>query len=338
MCVAILQVKGAVTLTTEQIKRGWHANPDGGGYAFIHPQTEKIVVRKSLSRLEFVKAYMADHERYGALSPFIVHLRFATHGDPHSNTTHPFSVDTSDGQTVFAHNGIVSPTLTATTATRSDTMVFRDFILNDLPDGWLDNLAIKDLVQEYIGWSRLVFLTTSKSAKHEWYIIGEDTGEWDEQGNWFSNTSCEPAKTYGKTTYGYGVDTFDTWVYDNEKEKYFKQSKKLATRTPWKTTAQSAVAAEARARNAGSEEDNEFCNDCQAAPCTCAVICYVCDLYKAACDCPDFVSIKEVVDMMTTGRYDELEQVIEERVEVVKTTESLKDMSDWLLDHNGIVT
>lgn len=211
MCVAILQKRGAKALTEEQLINGWESNPDGGGFAYIDNEGA-IQTYHSMDKDDFISVYHVAHDLYGADSPFIVHMRIATSGMVNIETCHPFTVNTDSGETVFAHNGIIhdcNPPKTDKTG-RSDTMIFRDKILNILEDDWLDNVDATFILDHYIGWSKLVFLTTVPTLENEWYIINERSGSWNEsEDTWFSNDSCE-VKPYTAFTNKWSMDGWDT--------------------------------------------------------------------------------------------------------------------------------
>ena len=64
--------------------------------------------------------------------------------------------------------------------------LFNDKILKTLPDGWLKNEGIKNLVMGFIGNSKLAFLDTNGNT----HLINEGKGHWnDDCGIWFSNDS-----------------------------------------------------------------------------------------------------------------------------------------------------
>ena len=206
ICVAIAQYRGAATLTPAELSAGWETNPHGGGFAYVNSDGF-IETFKSMDKSKFIDAYLAAHAEYGDSSAFIVHMRIATHGKIDISTAHPFTVRLQgEGEMVFAHNGIISCVDHLTNNDTSDTMAFRDSVLEYLDDNWLDNDVLVDMIDDLIGWSKLVFLTTSPKLEHELYIVNEKAGHWTDAG-WFSNKSCVVTSTPVK----YDMDSWDDY-------------------------------------------------------------------------------------------------------------------------------
>ena len=233
MCVAILQPAGVKTIEDDRLFHGWASNPDGGGFAFINPETNKIETFKSMSYTNFAKEYKEAHAKYGADSPFIVHMRIATSGNVDINTAHPFEVKyDGEGELVFAHNGIIHDCnpLKSDKSGRSDTMIFRDEVLNKMSPAWLDNDDTAFLMMNYIGWSKLVFISTVPTLESSWYILNEGSGDWVD-GSWYSNDSCE-AKQW---TYKGKAVNLDSWDKYEQWEKEYKDGYGKATYDPKST-------------------------------------------------------------------------------------------------------
>lgn len=131
---------------------------------------------------EFMKAY-EPHEQ----KPCVVHFRIATHGETDQTNTHPFQVAEDLG---FVHNGIISRVDCKNDKSKSDTFHFNEKVLKPLYNkdkGFIRNPVITDLIQSYIGMSKLVFL----NKRGESIIVNEEAGKEDE-GVWYSNTSYKP--------------------------------------------------------------------------------------------------------------------------------------------------
>jgi len=308
ICVAIAQGQGAKTLTIDQLERGWNTNPDGGGYAYIN-EHNRIVTFKSMDMDTFILSYIDAHEKYGATSPFVVHMRVATHGKVDITTTHPFTVNLGgEGEMIMAHNGIIGSMDVLTDEDTSDTMAFIEHVLEYLSDDWLDSEVMVDMVDEYIGWSKLVFLTTSPRLKYNLYIVNEESGHWEED-TWFSNTSCQPSVRqsvvsgytsqdyeawandyWGKHNKGtwkptYSADRgFDAWLEDADGPDLLFQPEemRLANVEHWSSMVASAIA------------DGATCTMCMGrnGNCYCSDTCAYCFEQWSQCDCSgEFVSI-----------------------------------------------
>ena len=174
MCVAIAQPTNTETLTIEELSKGWATNPDGGGYAYID-HNGKIQTVFSMDEDSFILQYIESHTTYGATSPFIVHMRIATHGSVNINNCHPFEIELDgDGEMWFMHNGIIDAMEEDIKGTDyTDTQGLAIHVLSELHDGWLDNKHIVSFVEDFIDYSKLVFLTTSPALSSQLYIVNE---------------------------------------------------------------------------------------------------------------------------------------------------------------------
>ena len=181
MCVAIY-CDAKHTLTEEELRRGWKANPDGGGFAYIATDGSLSIFR-SMELANFLRAYDEASDRNPS-SPFAVHMRIATSGTIAKRNCHPFRQDRA---TAWIHNGILP---TKPIGKRSDTAVFVEDYLPQLGSVWMDNPYLTSIVEEYCVGSKLVGLTTNPKAEERAYIINESDGYWSGSA-WYSNRSCE---------------------------------------------------------------------------------------------------------------------------------------------------
>ena len=189
MCVIIAQPKGS-HLEKDVAKRCWDKNSHGGGFAFIN-DAGTMELEKYMEFDEYWKAF----ENARSLNPgrdFLLHMRIATHGGINLDNVHPFVVNEN---TVMAHNGILSRVPDYSEDDRSDTRVFIDEVLPELPANWLDRPYLVDMVEEWMGWSKLSFLTNDVRLEKSMYILNENSGDWD-NGMWFSNNSFKEVKKY----------------------------------------------------------------------------------------------------------------------------------------------
>ena len=187
MCVIVHQPNNG-HLDKETCKKLWQANPDGGGFAWINHE-EDIIVNKSMSFPAFWKAFETARSTFPEAT-FLIHMRVATHGSVCIENVHPFKVD---DHTVMAHNGIIHG-VPDYKDDRTDTAVFIAEVLPELPPNWLDSSYLFDMVEEWLGWSKLMFLTTSDALNHRLYRLGD----WQEWNNnlWLTNLTglVEPKK------------------------------------------------------------------------------------------------------------------------------------------------
>jgi len=187
MCVIVHQPTGT-HIDKETARKLWKTNPDGGGFAFVD-DNKNLVVEKSMEFKDFWRRF----ETARSTNPgrdFLLHMRIATHGSVNINNAHPFQVDE---HTVMAHNGILHNVAHEMDKTddRTDSQYFVDEVLPALPETWLDNKYLRSMVEEWMGWSKLMFVTTNPKLEKSVYLLGE----WKEhEGLNLSNKSgLEPA-------------------------------------------------------------------------------------------------------------------------------------------------
>ena len=176
MCVIVHQPKGS-HLTKQLAKELWKENPDGGGFAFLDDDSN-LRVEKFMDFPTYWNKFETMRSRFPERD-FLMHMRIATHGSVSVANVHPFQVD---NYTVMAHNGIIHAVTKDLemdkTDDRTDSEVFVEEVIRQLPRLWLDNKYLKEMVEEYVGWSRLMFLTDDPQLKHSVYKLGD--WEWEE--------------------------------------------------------------------------------------------------------------------------------------------------------------
>lgn len=191
MCIAIYQAPG-YRLTEDELFNSWENNPDGAGISFFDKSLE-IVVEKTMNRSQFVEIYEKAFKQHGRHSEMAVHFRIATHGGVNIDNCHPFY--TPDRSMSVIHNGIIPVLFESKKDPRSDTRVFVEEVIPALPKGWIDDEQMFNMIENYIGSSKLVVL--SQSYENSSYIFNENMGHWsDDKKIWFSN------KSYCKSTGG----------------------------------------------------------------------------------------------------------------------------------------
>lgn len=304
MCVAVAVNPGA-RLTHSEWDKCWSANPDGGGYAYLH--RGKLIVQRGLSRADLWRRYFKDAQN-NPKSPFILHFRIATHGNVCLDNTHPFIVDhRHSGSTVLAHNGIIANVLTDLEPNESDTRAFIRLYARFLPAGWMDNAAIVELVEHYIGTSLIVMLTTDKAASRNLYILNESLGTWDGD-RWFSN---EHWRFGGYVTCGRGIGDWmpNAWMFDAD-TRVWSRAVKVKDATHKATPAMRSAAAHVDSHGVKHEPwlpngtmpligmsqdaltdimidaiDGGFCERCLWKPCWCDGVCFDCTRPMDECEC-----------------------------------------------------
>lgn len=198
MCIAILAKEGK-HLTDEQLQTCWTNNPNGAGFAYV--KDEQLVIVKELLNFEKFKKLYKKHIERAVDSPMLVHFRVRTHGDISIPNTQPIRID---NDTAFIHNGVIS--CVATHKSHSDTVMFSLKVLRRLKRGFHNHTEILDLIDNVVGYSKLVFLATDKS----YGIVGEKRGDWEED-IWYSNTTHKMFKIEKKSSTNVPVGNSDVW-------------------------------------------------------------------------------------------------------------------------------
>jgi len=182
MCVAIVKPPN-VDFPKALFEAAWRKNPHGGGY--MYACNGAVVVKKGFMRLEDM---MAEYERDLPLfgdSPVVLHFRIKTHGPIAPEQTHPHAIN---DRLAFVHNGIINIEIPPGSE-NSDTMEFRDRILQHLPEGFTRDPVTMELIRGYVGSGRLVFMDGDKNVT----IVNERSGQVDPQGRWHSNEGAMAA-------------------------------------------------------------------------------------------------------------------------------------------------
>jgi len=209
MCIAILNTQN--TLTKETLKQCWKSNPDGAG--MIYTNNGQLVTFKEMTNFDkFYKEY-SKQRKINKTSNFILHFRIATSGKIDRANCHPFSVNKN---LAFVHNGMIN--INQLNANVSDTYTFNELILKKLPATFLNNHAILDLIENYISYSKLIFLDSDNIAS----ILNEDLGHWDADNNWYSNnsyqctyTKTKVAKAQSYDNYQFDIDSYNSGYYND---------------------------------------------------------------------------------------------------------------------------
>lgn len=169
-------------------------NPDGFGYAYV--LNGQVFIRKSAQYDKLRTRFERDYNRYREQSPFLIHFRWATHGDTVRRLAHPFRMQ--DGGAVI-HNGVLD--MPVIPSTESDTTAFVHKVIDRLPRGWSDTKTWPTMVQEMAGYgNKLAFLWPDST----FLILNEKAGHWDGD-NWFSNQSYK-YKRVTQTEYDYSAN------------------------------------------------------------------------------------------------------------------------------------
>jgi glutamine amidotransferase len=165
-------------------------NPHGFGYAVL--AGNKIITGKGMSAKKVIKEFLEVRKQYPN-SYAMYHARFATHGVKNEENCHPFKVGGSD-LTYLAHNGILDVHIEPTDK-RSDTRIFAEDILPSMGGiTALDNPNLYGMLEKWSAGNKIAVFTLDPNAQYDCYIINEDLGHWDNEGNWWSNDGYKPSQ------------------------------------------------------------------------------------------------------------------------------------------------
>lgn len=189
MCIAIYKPKDKI-IPKDVLETCWNVNDDGAG--FMYAENKKLHIKKGYMDFESFYNEYKEHQHKNA----VIHFRITTHGETNEDNTHPFVVGDN---LAFVHNGIISAVSTADNTKFSDTYHFNKKILNKLymsDNRFIKKQHFKDLIKEYVGYSKLVFMDNKGRVT----IINEASGTWDD-GVWYSNGSYKRTQYTGSCSY-----------------------------------------------------------------------------------------------------------------------------------------
>ena len=176
MCIAVFNPPGII-LKKWAFDNCWNNNKDGAGILYVEKGELKSFKRLS-NKEKFYEHYI--ELRKANKGNMVLHFRRANYGEPTLENCHPFIYDNIG----FVHNGTIHPCIPGKKSKLSDTRIFGTRILQHLRLLDIDNPVVKELVTNYVGYSRLILMDN----KGKYSIINEELGEWNCR-LWFSNDS-----------------------------------------------------------------------------------------------------------------------------------------------------
>ena len=186
MCIIVAKPRGK-KLKKHVLKNCWDRNNDGAGFMFT--SDNKIIIRKELKNFDKLwldYRNLIINKGFEQKQNVVFHFRIKTHGKIDEDNCHPFYVNNGKHM-AFCHNGTISNVKADRKGNKSDTLVFRDKILDHLPKNWMNNPGICLLMAEFISYNKFAFLHADDTVT----IINKSKGELD-NGIWYSNTSYKP--------------------------------------------------------------------------------------------------------------------------------------------------
>lgn len=183
MCIIIHREQGS-NVPNNVLDYNRTKNPDGFGISW-RDEYGVHVEKFSPKEYDDFHALLKRLDRDPSIE-YTAHYRLATHGAPCKELSHPFTYEDPEvGPVHVFHNGIIR---ISTRQGESDTSQFVKDILAKMPSQWWKNPALVYLVEEAIGYSRLLLMTNDET-------IRLDGGKsWTKQGGIWYSTDPGPSK------------------------------------------------------------------------------------------------------------------------------------------------
>jgi hypothetical protein len=172
MCLIAHRDTIGAHIPNDVIEYNLRSNPDGFGIAWREPGKGLVYERFGPENATGFRSLLKRID--SSPKEYVAHFRKATHGAKCAALSHPFEYRDPQGNKMLAfHNGVIN--IKTNGEAESDTSVFVKYVLAKLPHGWWKNSAMVWLVEESIGWSRLLIMSEKEDI-----IINED--DWKRDG------------------------------------------------------------------------------------------------------------------------------------------------------------
>lgn len=161
MCLIIHRVGGS-NVPNDVIEYNRKKNPDGFGLAW-REDGKVNSVKFGPKDFDGFRAKLKELDRKTGIE-YTAHFRMATHGPACEDLSHPFTYeDKKHGTIAVFHNGIID--IATDRRTESDTSTFVKQVLSKMGSGWWKNSAYRFLVEQAIGYSRLLIMTPTETIR-----------------------------------------------------------------------------------------------------------------------------------------------------------------------------
>lgn len=229
MCLLVVSSPNATPKKSE-LEISACNNPHGFGYAVI--ANGQIITGRGMSAKKMIREFLAVRKQYpNGYAMF--HARYATHGVKNEQNCHPFQVG-GRTDTYLAHNGVLDIKINNGDK-RSDTRVFAEDTLPHIGGvPALDDENVEKLVSKWAAGSKIAILTTDPRAMYDCYIINEDAGHWDNDGNWWSNSTYKESTWHSYwSTRDSKYSTYASDYVDDYTDPHEKYACKLCGAVPF---------------------------------------------------------------------------------------------------------
>lgn len=197
MCILMCVPEGKVNKISEDIiDNCFEMNSDGIGYAFYNTNG-KLNLKTFMDLDDFKGSWEEDLDNMQK-RPVLLHFRATSKGETSPDNCHPFKID---GDCVFGHNGTIIKVRNDPQGKKSDTRMFNQDVLTTLPKGWTSSGGIREMIEEYIGASKIAVL----DRFDQFTIYNEEKGHWAD-GIWWSNDHY--TGKWSRNNYGVAVKKY----------------------------------------------------------------------------------------------------------------------------------
>jgi hypothetical protein len=181
MCLIAQRAIDGAHIPNAVVDYNFNINPDGFGLAWRDPKDGVLFEKFAPSSKAAFRDLLKQIDQTGM--HYVAHWRKATHGPACLDLSHPFDYTDKDGVPMLAfHNGVID---IKTAKDESDTLAFVNGVLRYLEHGWWENPAMMFLVEQSIGWSRLLLMTPEQDV-----IVNADS--WKKEGGLYYSTYPGP--------------------------------------------------------------------------------------------------------------------------------------------------
>jgi predicted glutamine amidotransferase len=243
MCLIVVKNQTDASFSVEDFTNSFSRNSDGTGIAYV--EDGRVLIEKAMGTL---KEQLTLYYKHMSRPQFILHQRFATHGEKSELNVHPFYIlnkDEGDAQDlIMAHNGVISMNKFSSGVDKrfSDTNCFVHEYLTPLFRAFpniIDNPVFQMMLHDFIGTgNKLAFLSSDGRV----WIFNKSAGA-EHNGCWLSNkysienNTVKYNNTYTKThgtvyNYGSNYPAYTQKEYD-EADYAYEDEGGLWHREPW---------------------------------------------------------------------------------------------------------